>query len=118
MLIRLWRTGVEEGRVDDLVRFAHDRSLPMFQSHEGCLGVLFAGGSDDGFLTVTLWPDADAITDLERSESYRAVVAEIMTSGLLAGEQTTQVLEVHGGWWSATAFAIGLPFGPTGRRLG
>lgn len=98
MLIRIWRTGVAEGNVDDFLRFAHERSLPMFREHPRCLGVLFTRSSDAGYATVTFWPDVDAIDALERSELYRKVVTEILSSGLLTGPQTTEVLSVRGGW--------------------
>jgi hypothetical protein len=80
MIVRIWRTGLHEPRAADYERFALERSLPMFQRREGCLGVLFTS-VPDGRAVVTLWEDAAAIERLDHDPEYRATVDAILSEG-------------------------------------
>ena len=92
---RIWRTEIDPRRADDYERFAHERSLPMFESQPGFCGVLLtAAGSRRA--VITLWRDAAAAAALDGSASYNATVAEIQAAGFLVGEQSLEVLEVTG----------------------
>ena len=96
VIARIWRTGVDPARVGEYRAFAERRSLPMFRSRPGFLGVLFAEG-ERGFAVITLWLDRAAAGALERSDAYRATVADIVATGFLTGAQGVEVLDVAGG---------------------
>jgi heme-degrading monooxygenase HmoA len=97
MLARIWRTGVKPERFEEYERFAHERSLPMFREQRGFIGALFMREEADRAAVLTLWEDEKAIEELEASSFYRKTVEVILGSGLLAGEQSVEVFEVHGG---------------------
>ena len=44
---------------------------------------------------LTLWEDEAAVEALASSPLYRETVAAILAADLLAGEQTTEIAEVH-----------------------
>jgi len=95
MIMRVWRTGVDETRAAEYERFAREVSLPMFRAQPGFLGLLF--GRDGGSCVVTtLWEDPAAADALERSASYRDTVARISSAGFLVGESTVERFAVHG----------------------
>jgi heme-degrading monooxygenase HmoA len=61
--------------------------------------VLFTrDGADCAVLS--LWEDRDAIAALAGSPVYQETVQRLVATGVLAGPQTVEVLEVHGGVWS------------------
>jgi heme-degrading monooxygenase HmoA len=65
----------------------------------GFRGVLFTrDGADCAVLS--LWEDRDAIAALAGSPVYQETVQRLVATGVLAGPQTVEVLEVHGGVWS------------------
>ena len=105
MIARIWRTGVEPTRVGEYERFAVEQSLPMFRQHRGCLGVLF-GRASSNCAVITLWDDLEAIAALENSDSYLGTVARIMETGFLSGDQSVEVLDVHGGELTAAAAQV------------
>jgi heme-degrading monooxygenase HmoA len=97
MVARIWRTGVKPERFEEYERFARERSLPMFREQRGFIGVLFMREDADRAVVLTLWEDEEAIEALGASPLYRRTVEAILGSGLLAAEQSVEVLKVHGG---------------------
>ena len=41
MIVRLWKTRVDENRITEYEQNERNRSTPMFHRQPGCLGVLF-----------------------------------------------------------------------------
>src|SRR5215207_4696754 len=68
MIVRIWRTGLDESRADEYERFARERSLPMFQKQPGCVGVFFTR-TEQGRAVITLWENE------RRRISWRATPA-------------------------------------------
>mgnify|MGYP003578603578 CR=1 FL=1 len=96
MVVRVWTTGFDPARLDELNRFANTRSLPMFRRHDGCLGVIFAPGKAE-YLTISFWRDHAATAALEASEDYKQTVAAILAEGFLRAPQNTQLYDYGGG---------------------
>lgn len=95
MIMRIWRTHLDETRATEYEAFARDVSLPMFKAQPGFRGLLFGRGG--GVCTVvTLWDDDDAVDSLERSSAYRETVAQIDAAGFLRGASHVDRLDVHG----------------------
>jgi heme-degrading monooxygenase HmoA len=97
MIVRIWRTGLDETRAEEYERFAAERSLVMFRRQPGCCGVLFAR-MDTGRAVITLWHDQDAVDALDRAADYRATVAAIEATGFLRPPQTVEILPVDSAW--------------------
>ena len=97
MLMRIWTTGVRADREADYLRYANERSRPMFLSAPGCLGVLFLRLPDGRHAAGSFWTDEEDIVRLQESDSYRATVAGLLATGSLTGEQTLIVYAVEGG---------------------
>ena len=97
MVVRIWKTAVDEARAGDYERFAEERSLPMFQRRPGCLGVLF-GRMEERRAVVSLWTDMAAVAALEADVEYQATVEEILAAGFLRPPQSVEKFEVSGGW--------------------
>jgi heme-degrading monooxygenase HmoA len=95
MIMRIWRTGVDETRTAEYERFALEESLPMFRAHRGFLGLLFGRNGGDCIVT-TLWEDHAAADALDGSARYRDTVARISATGFLVGESTVERFDVHG----------------------
>lgn len=95
MIMRIWRSAIDEAAAVEYECFAQDVSRPMFEAHEGFKGLLF--GRDRGRVAVvTLWEDDAAADAFERSTLYRETVARIESAGLLSGPSTTDRFVVHG----------------------
>jgi heme-degrading monooxygenase HmoA len=94
MVLRIWRTGIDESRAADYLEFARDKSVPMFVSQLGFAGVFFAARPGERAV-VTLWESRAAAEALETSESYRTTVAAIERTGFLWGESTVEVFEIE-----------------------
>lgn len=94
MIARLWRTGIRPGRAEAYEAFARQVSLPMFREQPGFAGCVMGRDGDSAWV-LTLWRDRAAVEALGRSPGYRATVEAILAAGLLAGEQTTELSEVH-----------------------
>ena len=95
MLARIWRTRFVEDRLEDLVRFANEESLPVLSGRPGCGGVEFLRHGDE-WLTITYWDDDAAIAAAERAADYAAIVDKIQAQGFLVGHSETTVHEVRG----------------------
>jgi heme-degrading monooxygenase HmoA len=97
MIVRIWRTGLDESRAEEYDRFATERSLPMFRRQEGFSGVLFSRTAD-GRAVITLWRDTRAIEALDAGADYRDAVAAISSAGFLRPPQTVEVMAVDSAW--------------------
>jgi heme-degrading monooxygenase HmoA len=94
MIARLWKTRIGPGWTEAYEAFARERSLPMFREQPGFAGCVMGRDGDSAWV-LTLWRDHAAIEALGRSPSYRATVEAILAAGLLTGEQSTELSEVH-----------------------
>jgi heme-degrading monooxygenase HmoA len=97
VIVRIWRTGIDPARAEDYERFAGERSLPMFRRQAGFRGVLFASGDETERVVLSFWENEGAVEELGRSPTYRETVEALLATGILAGEQTVEVLDVDGG---------------------
>ncbi len=95
VVTRIWRTGFDESRLDELQRFAEEVSAPMFGRLPGCLGYVYAV-TGSTWVTQTFWESEKHVAEAEASSLYRDVVDRILAAGFLDGEQTTEVLAVTG----------------------
>ena len=103
MIVRIWRTQIDESRAEEYRTFARSKSLPMFRAQQGFAGVLFAMSNSDRAV-ITLWQDTASVQALDHSATYEATVAEIEATGFLRGESTVEILELEGGFVDAEAF--------------
>jgi quinol monooxygenase YgiN len=99
VIVRIWRTELDDARADEYESFARQRSLPMFQSRQGCLGVLFTR-AQSGRAVVSLWTDRAAADQLDSDPEYQATVEAILASGFLRPPQIVETFETSGGWLS------------------
>lgn len=97
MIMRIWRTKIDQARARDYSEFARRHSLPMFRGQAGFRGVFFTAREEERAV-ITLWRDMDAVTALDRSESYGRTVAAIEAAGFLRGESTVDLLPVEDGF--------------------
>lgn len=97
MLTRLWTTEFDRTRESELKRFADEVSRPMFESMPGFRGHVYAA-SGTMWLTQTFWDSAADIDACEASTVYQSVVDQLMETGIVIGQQTTEVYSVNG--WS------------------
>ncbi len=95
MIVRIWRTGIDPGRVEEYETFAREYSVPMFRKQRGFQGVLFLrmGGRA---AVITLWGNMYAVERLAGSPSYQETVKRIVETGILEGDQTVEIFEDHG----------------------
>jgi hypothetical protein len=96
MIVRIWTTGIAPGRLDDLIAFCNERLKPFFDSHDGCLGCVFAHDGET-WQTITFWRDQAAVDGVKDSTVYRGLLGELLASGILAGEQGVHKLTAVGG---------------------
>ena len=97
LLMRIWRTQIDDSRAREYENFARSVSLPMFRRHDGFLGALFAGAGGERAV-VTLWASRAAAASLEASADYQATVRAIEAAGFLRPPQRTELLDVHESW--------------------
>lgn len=97
MIMRIWRTEIDQAQARDYSEFARRHSLPMFREQPGFKGVFFTARSGERAV-ITIWDNTDAVTALDRSASYGRTVAAIRAAGFLRGESTVEVLEVEDGF--------------------
>jgi heme-degrading monooxygenase HmoA len=96
VIMRIWRTQVDEARAAEYERFAAEESLPMFRSHRGFEGHLF-GRHGGECIVVTIWKDDAAADALEASARYQDTVARINAAGFLVGRSQVDRFQLHGG---------------------
>ena len=94
MVLRIWRTRIDESRADDYREFAERESLPMFSAQPGFLGLLF-GATPGERVVATIWESHEATARLEEAQSYRDTVAAIQATGFLVGESDVEILELQ-----------------------
>ena len=97
MIVRIWRTSVDQSRLEEYARFEEERSLPMFWEQPGLIGVFFLREGADRAAALTFWEDMAAVEALATSPSYLRTVQELVDTGFLIGGQTVEILHVHGG---------------------
>ncbi|MBA2693788.1 MAG: antibiotic biosynthesis monooxygenase [Rubrobacter sp.] len=97
MILRVWRVRIAPARIEEYRRFERERCLSMFHKQPGFLGVMFLREAGDLASSLTVWEDAGTVDAIESSPSYRRTARELAESGLLAGEQSVEILEVEGG---------------------
>jgi len=97
LVVRIWRTGLDESRAPEYDDFAVGISLPMFRRRAGFLGVLFAGVGAERAV-ITLWSGWAAVAALEESADYRSTVRSIEAAGFLRPPQQVELLPVHSSW--------------------
>lgn len=91
---RIWKTRIDAARADEYERFAREVSLPMFQQQAGFEGVVMLRDGADSTV-ITFWRSAEEAEALGRSPAYRQVVAWILDTGLITGEQSVALMHVH-----------------------
>src|SRR5215510_4968167 len=84
MIVRIWRTRIDQARAGEYRDFAHSRSLPMFRAQPGFAGALFTARRAERAV-ITLWRDLASAQALGHSSAYQATVAEIEATGFLQG---------------------------------
>jgi heme-degrading monooxygenase HmoA len=94
MIIRIWRTQIDETRAEEYRDFAHSKSLPMFRAQPGFAAVLFAAHAAERAV-ITLWHELAAVEALEHSQTYQSTVADIEATGFLEGESAVELLDVE-----------------------
>ena len=94
MIVRIWRTHIDQARAGEYRDFAHSRSLPMFRAQPGFAGALFAARRADRAV-ITLWRDLASAQALGHSHAYQATVAEIEATGFLQGQATVETFELE-----------------------
>jgi hypothetical protein len=97
LVVRIWRTGLDESRAQEYDDFADTVSLPMFRRHAGCCGVLFAGSGSERAV-ITLWEGRAAADALMESADYQSTVKAIEATGFLRPPQRVELLDVHASW--------------------
>lgn len=97
LVVRIWRSGLDESRAPEYEDFALRTSLPMFRRHVGFLGVLFAGTGGERTV-ITLWSDKAAVTALDASADYQSTVRAIEATGFLRPPLRVELLPVHSSW--------------------
>lgn len=94
MVVRIWRTEIDESRADEYREFARRNSAPMFAAHDGFLGALFSAAPGQRAV-VTFWESPSAAARLAESSSYRETVAALEAEGFLKGQSYVETFELH-----------------------
>jgi hypothetical protein len=102
MIIRIWRTQIDESRAEEYRAFADSKSLPMFHAQPGFAGVLFAARGAERAV-ITLWHEPASVEALDHSHSYTTTVAAIEATGILQGESTVELLDLENAFLPDTA---------------
>ncbi len=96
MIVRVWSTGYAPGRIADFIAFADQRLQPFFRDQDGCLACFFTHDEQE-WRTITFWRDTAAVEAVKDSTVYRAILADLVASGLLLGDQRVKKLNFAGG---------------------
>jgi hypothetical protein len=97
MIVRLWTTGIISSKAAEYDGFASSRSLAMFKTLDGCLGVIFIRSDTKGY-ALSFWDNAASVEALADSELYQNTVSEIVAAGFLKEPQTSELVDVTGGF--------------------
>jgi heme-degrading monooxygenase HmoA len=90
---RIWRARIDPARSEEYRSFAATHSIPMFESHDGFVGVIF-GERENERLVITLWDHAEAVEALNSSARYKETVAQIESEGFIMGAQSIDTFEI------------------------
>jgi heme-degrading monooxygenase HmoA len=112
MVLRIWRTGIDESRAREYREFAVRESAPMFAAHDGFLGVMFAAAPRQRAV-VTFWESPSAAAGLAESSSYRRTVDAIEAAGFLEGPSTVETFELQD-VFLGESFWTHVPWSPAG----
>jgi hypothetical protein len=93
MIVRIWRTRIDERRAADYDAFVSSKSMPMFRCQPGFLGALFASDGSKR-LVISLWRDRSSAGVLNESSTYVSTVRELETTGILIGTSPVEVLQL------------------------
>ena len=96
MIVRVWSSGYDPARLDDLAAFCTRRLQPFFRDHDGCLACFFTH-DDEEWRTITFWRDQAAVDGVKDAAVYRALLDELLASGVLRGSQTVRKMTSAGG---------------------
>ncbi|MCW0236203.1 MAG: antibiotic biosynthesis monooxygenase [Ferrovibrio sp.] len=96
MIVRIWSTGYTPGRIGEFIAFAEQRLQPFFRGQDGCLACFFTHDEQE-WRTITFWRDTAAVEAVKDSTIYRAMLADLVDSGLLLGAQQVKKLKFAGG---------------------
>jgi heme-degrading monooxygenase HmoA len=97
VILHVCRAKLNPARLEEYRRFEAEGFMPMLHKQPGLLGVLFLRQAGDHAASLTIWEDAGAVEALQSSPSYRRTTHKLAESGLLAGDQSVEVLKVEGG---------------------
>jgi heme-degrading monooxygenase HmoA len=100
VVLRIWRTGIDESHADEYRQFARRNSAPMFAAHRGFLGVMFAAAPGQRAV-MTCWESSAAAGALAASSRYQQTVAAIEAAGFLKGESTVEIFEIQDAFMAA-----------------
>jgi heme-degrading monooxygenase HmoA len=101
VIVRIWRTEVQDGRLSEYREFARHRSLPMFRQQPGFRGVVLAAGPKE-HVVITFWDTAADVARLDSSPSYHDTADALLASGILRGTQRVEVFEGEIGFLDLT----------------
>ncbi len=96
MIVRVWTSGYDPDRLDEFIAFARDRLEPFFRHQKGCLGCMF-NYDDRDWRTISYWRGVEAIEAVKTDPNYRAMLDDLVASGLLRGDQSVKIMNVAGG---------------------
>ncbi|MFF0269988.1 hypothetical protein [Kribbella sp. NPDC004536] len=102
MIVRIWRTRIDEERAGEYDRFVVERSLPMFRRQPGLATVYFTSTGEEERAVVTVWADAAAVSALDTSDDYQETTAAILAAGFLRPPQTIELMPVDHSWSTGT----------------
>jgi heme-degrading monooxygenase HmoA len=108
MIVRIWRTHIDQARAGEYLDFAQSKSLPMFRAQPGFAGMLFAAHEAERAV-LTLWDDLAAVEALNTSHAYTDTVEAIEATGVVRGPSTVEVLELEGGFLRDGLMSNALP---------
>jgi hemoglobin len=108
MIVRIWRTQIDQARAAEYRDFAHSTSLPMFRAQPGFAGVLFAAHRAERAV-ISLWHDLASVRALDQ----KTTVAEIQAAGFLRGQSAVEVLELEEAFLEDPALRSGAPTSPS-----
>ena len=97
MILRVWRAKIVPARMEEYRHFERERYMPMLRKQPGLLGMLLLRQAEGYAASLTIWEDVGAVEALQSSPSYREIARELAVSGLLAGNESVEGLEVEGG---------------------
>jgi len=94
--VRVWRTQLDVGRLEEYDRFVEEQSKPMFRAQQGFQAVIYSRSGGE-VAVLSFWDDQAALDALDVSPTYAHAVASIEATGFLRGESVLDVFEIHAG---------------------